>query len=379
MRPRDCFKHAGKVFFKKSVMPVYLVFFITERCNAQCKHCLLGDVASGDKSELTIEEIERLSGTMDDLLFLLLTGGQPFLRPDIAEIVKIFYKNNHVRNVGIPSNGTLAAQTVDSVLDILTSCPDINLSIDISIDAIGPLHDEIRGVPGLFEEAVATYKKLDELAASYRNLSISIATTVSSHNEKQLDKIFEYALGPLKAKNLVTLLTRGNPRNSDAKLFDFTEYEVHARRVGLAVQQGRLAGYHDFPFCDLINAGIIVRSQLIANIARKKEFQLPCFAGRLGVELMSNGDIVPCELLRDKVMGNIREGDFDFKKIWFSDKAEEIRQWISRTRCFCTFECFHTLNILFNVRMYPKLLREWLWIKINRFFATHEKKDHRNA
>ncbi len=157
---RDYLSFGKKLFLKHGSSPIYLVLFITERCNARCKHCLLADgVHKPDKSaELTIDEIELLSKKMDPLLFLLPTGGEPFMRPDLGEIVTLFYKNNRVRNVGIPTNGFFTERIVDTVKNILETCPGIDLGIDVSLDGIKERHDEIRGVPGLFDKAVLPIK-----------------------------------------------------------------------------------------------------------------------------------------------------------------------------------------------------------------------------
>ena len=75
---------------------------------AHCSHCLLGEKRVGLK-ELTINEIEKISQSLGRILFLLPTGGEPFLRDDIAEIVHIFYRNNKVANAGCVLVGNYAS------------------------------------------------------------------------------------------------------------------------------------------------------------------------------------------------------------------------------------------------------------------------------
>jgi hypothetical protein len=83
--------------------------------------------------------------------------------------------------------------------------------------------------------------------------------------------------------------------------------------------------------------------------------------------MFANGDILPCELLIDRKLGNVRETGYDFKKVWFSKEADEARRFIRETKCFCTYECFLTVNILFNPRMMPKILKEWGSLKFRRY------------
>lgn len=365
MKHWNYIKHAPKIFFKNRVSPVYLVLFITNICNAKCRHCLLGNTVpeTAKKEELSIDEIEKTARSMDDLMFLLPTGGQPFLRKDIAEIIKIFYKETNVRNVGIPTNGTMTEQTVNFVKDVISSCPEIDLGIDVSLDGIGEVHDDIRGVKGLFDKAVATYKELRKLEKIYPNFNVNIETTVSSYNDDHLQEMYDYFTHELGASTIFTLLTRGAPKEPATKFFDIKKYEEYAKNMEKGIKERTLTGYYNFPFCDVINAKRIVRHRIIAKTVKENKYQVPCMAGRLGAAIFANGDVLPCELHTDMVLGNLRDFDYDFKKIWFSEKADEARKRIWNSKCFCTYECFLTLNILFNKRMYPQMFKEWLSIK----------------
>ena len=74
----------------------------------------------------------------------------------------------------------------------------------------------------------------------------------------------------------------------------------------------------------------------------------------------------PCELLIDRKLGNVREAGYDFRKIWFGEAAAGARKFIRETKCFCTYECFLTINILFNPRMMPAVLKEWSSLKLRK-------------
>ena len=374
----DYLRHGSRLVSKKGALPVYMVYFITDACNAKCKHCLLADGAHPGwetpsmqfrKQELTLEEIDKVTASMGrSLMFLLPTGGEPFLRKDIGEIVKIFYKNTGVRNVGIPTNGSTTARTLKIVEDVLQSCPDLDFGIDVSLDGVGALHDEIRVFPGLFERSVQTYKELKRLARHYPKLNVNVETTVSSHNDRHLLENYAFFRNELQVENVFTLLTRGSPKESVAKFFDIKRYEEYAAVIEKDMKSGALVGYETFPFADFINAKRIVRHRLIAEIAKTNQYQIPCYAGSLGAAMFANGDIYPCELLIDRKLGNVRESGYDFTRIWFGAKADEARRFIRDTKCFCTYECFLTVNILFNPRMMPRILKEWGSLKLRRYW-----------
>src|SRR5512146_3348809 len=111
-------KFAPRILYKQGASPLYFVLFVTKNCNARCGHCLLGS-HERHTGELTIDEIEKVSRSMDDMLFFTPTGGEPFLRRDLSEIVKIFHRNNHVLNCGIPSNGSLTGRNIEITKEIL--------------------------------------------------------------------------------------------------------------------------------------------------------------------------------------------------------------------------------------------------------------------
>jgi iron-sulfur cluster protein len=84
--------------------------------------------------------------------------------------------------------------------------------------------------------------------------------------------------------------------------------------------------------------------------------------------MFANGDVYPCELLIDRKLGNVREANYDFKSIWFSKEAEASRRFIRESKCFCTYECFLTINILFNPTMMPAVLKEWSSLKMRKLW-----------
>ncbi|HSV44013.1 MAG TPA: radical SAM protein, partial [Candidatus Bathyarchaeia archaeon] len=313
--------------------------------------------------ELSLEEIRRIARGMKGLLFLLPTGGEPFLREDLAEIIKIFYHESGVRNVGIPTNGSRPQECLRLVKDVLSNCPDLDLGIDVSIDGVGQLHDDIRHRPGLFDQATHTFRELRKLKSFYPKFHVNVETTVSAWNQDHLDELFAYLTGVLEADTIFPLLTRGNPRDPNSKKVDVEKYERYTQKLAAAIENQDIRGYDSFPFSDLINAKRVIRHQLIAQTLRENRYQIPCLAGHLGATLLPYGQLLPCEMRLDRVIGNLRDNGYHFRRLWFSQKADEIRNEITASRCFCTYECFQTLNLLFNIKMYPRLLKEWLAIR----------------
>lgn len=358
-------KYGSRILYKGRASPIYFVFFVTDFCNARCKHCLLAAHEPAHKAkELTIDEIERISASMDDMLFFTPTGGEPFLRRDLAEIVRIFHCNNHAANVGIPTNGSLTGRIVETTKEMLDTCPGLDLHIDVSIDGIGEQHNDIRCFPGLFDRAVRTYQELRVLEKHYANFSTCAEITVSRYNQDHLLELYDYLTHKVGVNTVFTLLMRGAPRDPvSTDEVDIRKYEELHAALERDNKARILSGYYKMPFSDVLNAKRIVRPRIIAKTVRERRFQIPCYAGSLGGAMFSEGQVLPCELHVDKVIGNVRDVDYDFKKLWFGPKGEEMRRYVRDTKCFCTYECFLTVNILFNPLVLPRVAKEWATLK----------------
>ncbi len=359
----DYMHYAKRILYKRGASPLYFVYFVTERCNAQCRHCLLGQEHRSGEGELTIDEIEKVSASMGPMLFFTPTGGEPFLRPDLPEIVSIFRRNNRALNVGIPTNGSMTGRTVRAVRTMLDANPDLDLHLDVSIDGLPELHDEIRGVPGLFDRAIETYKQLRELERHYPQFSTCVQVTVSAFNQHQLLELYDYLKRGVGINTVFSLLTRGEPRDPAAKDFDIEKYLAFHRALEEDNKARILSGYYKMPFSDVLNAKRIVRPQIISKTVIENRYQVPCYGGTLGAAMFSKGEVLPCELRWRDVIGNVRDVDYDFQRLWRSPEAEAMRCDIRCNRCFCTYECFLTLNILFNPLVLPRVGWQWAQLK----------------
>jgi molybdenum cofactor biosynthesis enzyme MoaA len=80
-----------------------LFLFVTSRCNSLCRTCFYFDKLNS-KDDLTMEEIGRISESSPTFRKLWLSGGEPFLREGLADIVAMFVRRNGVRNVNLPTN-----------------------------------------------------------------------------------------------------------------------------------------------------------------------------------------------------------------------------------------------------------------------------------
>ena len=82
----------------------------------------------------------------------------------------------------------------------------------------------------------------------------------------------------------------------------------------------------------------------------------PCHAGSLFGIISSKGLVYPCEILEDKLLGDLRDNDMDYMKIWKNQTTSNTKKFILNSNCNCTYECALTYNILGNWRYQPHLM-----------------------
>src|SRR5215472_5055515 len=132
-----------------------MFLFVTSTCNSLCRTCFYWDELNSNR-DLSFPQIEKISSTAPPFHKLWISGGEPFLRKELAEIIEMFYRNNAVRHVNLPTNGLLP-EKIESVIDhLLISCPELTIDLNFSLDGLANTHDSIRGVPNNFQKTLAS-------------------------------------------------------------------------------------------------------------------------------------------------------------------------------------------------------------------------------
>lgn len=348
-----------KVLIKQGAQPVQLILYVTSKCNLRCRHCYFWhQINKGE--DLSLSEIEAISEGMSELPLLTISGGEPFLREDLPDILYAFYNNNQTRDVVIPTNGTIPG-TIDLVKRIIALCPDMNLVIYISLDDIGEAHDKIRGVDGTFEKAIDTYKQLHALRETTKLLSIGTITTVSTLNQNSLKRIIQH-MKTLEPNMIYLNLIRGKPKE-DIKDIDISKYFEATQLIEKDLLDGTLRGNKTSSMSKISTAiNILTHRKIYGMNSTDKKYLHPCYAGTLNAVIYPDGKLFPCEMLNEEIT-DLRKNGYDFKKAWGSSRAKEIRHTIKKLNCYCTHECFMNTNILFNMKYLPEILYNALQVE----------------
>ena len=276
-------------------VPLVMSWNVTRECNLKCSHCYINAAEKKLENELTTQEGKQLIDQICQVSspLLILSGGEPLLRPDIYELIN--YGSKKGLKMGLGSNGSLIDQEAARKLK------DAGIAtVSISLDShIPEQHDDFRGVEGSWDKAVQAIKALRK-----NNVLVQVNTTLTQQNYSQIDDIMSFAenIG-VENFHLFFLV----PTGRGVKLTDISaqKYEDMITNTFAKVARHKL---NVRPSC----------APQFMRIAKNMGLDMRmwirgCMAGLNYCRIYPNGDVTPCPYLPIK-LGNIREKSF--KEIW---------------------------------------------------------------
>ena len=280
---------------------LYGTVIVTYRCNARCNMCDCFKDPSKPSEEITLEDIKKLP----EMAFTNITGGEPFIRQDIHDIVELLYRKTN--RIVISTNGYFT----DRILKLCGEFPQVG--IRISIEGLEETNNAIRGLPDGFNRGYGTLKKLVEMG----HKDVGFGMTVQDVNCQDLLPLYQMSDELNMEFATATLHNSFYFRKTDNKIED-------KRKVAAA-------------FEELINALLQSKSPkkwarayfnhgLINYIYGQKRL-LPCEMGTNGFFLDPYGNVLPCNGSTEKMsMGNLHDNTWE--EIWHSEQAKKVREQV---------------------------------------------------
>jgi MoaA/NifB/PqqE/SkfB family radical SAM enzyme len=307
--------------------PVNVTISTTFRCNSRCLTC---NVYERPVVELTAQEWDRVFASLGkSVIWFTFSGGEPFLRPDLADIIESAYRRCRPKVVNIPTNGTFPDRVEKAARRLTGLFRGTQLVFNISLDAVGERNDVIRGYRKDYQLATETFRRLKALDAD--NLTVGIHSVISTHNVHDFPTIADQlmALRPDQyiaepAEERVELQTMGT--GITPKTDDFDAAIGHLQR--------RLGQRRDDGLPELTRAIRLVYYRLARETIRRQVQVIPCYAAIASAHVAATGDVWGC-CVKAKPLGNIREANFDFDAIWRSAAARDERRAIKNKECAC--------------------------------------------
>lgn len=363
-----------RLAYKKIIssgLPLNLTFSITNKCQSRCRTCGIWSLYVKDpekfSQELTLDEIEKIFRSMGHIYVFNISGGEPFLRPDITEIIKLACRYLSPGIVHIPTNGIdaeLVEKKTHEILDFLSmNFPAVRLTVKPSLDHIGDKHDEIRGVKGNFKKVMVLFNSLKALQPDFPNFHAELGTVISRWNVSDIEEIAEF----------VTSLDADSYRNEIAEerseMFNTGNSitptaEDYGRAIEHFVSHIRARMKSSLLFHRITGAFRLVYYDLAVRILKENRQVIPCYAGISNAHLSPYGDVwACCTLGYEKSMGNLRDYDYNFRALWKSRRADAVRGEINNGTCSCPLANQTYSNILLHA---PSLFRVLKHVFINR-------------
>ncbi|MDC0335582.1 radical SAM protein [Pseudodesulfovibrio sp.] len=338
--------------FVKQGPPIHLVWFVTGVCNLKCQHCFFHENLNAGKNELSLDEFDRITSTMSPALAICLTGGETFLRPDLPEIVDMLCKRELTRNVTMYSNG-FATDTIQSAVEhMTTNWADVSFSVGISIDGFEQTHDRLRGVPGAFKRAMTTLASLSAMARRIPNFSFGIQTTIHAETVHELPELRSELKARFGVKPGFTMI-RGDAKDPNLKTVTPQTYRNIIDLNQADINEAQEASM----FKALVRARESLGHAMAYETYVSKRRDYDCYGGTLMGVISETGDVYPCEMIDNGLMGNLRDHNYDLNALWRDAANAPLRKRIKDRTCHCTYECQYTCNTLYNVKYWPQYLK----------------------
>jgi MoaA/NifB/PqqE/SkfB family radical SAM enzyme len=277
-------------------------------------------------------------------VYMTFTGGEPFLRSDLDDLVVAAYEECRPAYITIPTNGLLSDRVIERVDRMCRAAPRSQIGINLSLDGIGEEHDEIRGVPGNWRRALETWQRLKELQKERANLVLSVHTVVSRFNIERFPQIYA-GLQFLQPDSYITEVAEERVE-LDTMGWDITPApDDYAPVADFLSDQARRAQAHGM--ARVTQAFRAQYYQLAKRILYQRQQVIDCYAGWASAHLAPNGDLWSC-CIRAEPVGNLRQTGYDLAPIWFGAEMARLRRSIANKECACPMANASYANMLLH-------------------------------
>lgn len=345
--------------------PAILHLTVTNRCNLKCHICNVWK--ERPRIDTSSEVIDKLTGSryFKDFQIIEFGGGEPFL----VDLVEMTRKFNHsgLKMILVTTNGMSPDRILDQVRGIL-ELQGLSLVMNVSIDGIRETHDRLRGVPGSYDRATETLRRLAKLAEDNSNLKVGAKLTIQQDNYREIWPTY------LMAKEIGVEFTAkpaavfGSLHNQEM------EFDLHAGQVeeitgllnridddqagGMNREKTNLFGRLYF-FSNIIFNRVQLK-YLRENLLEKQFKQvIPCYSTFFSVMVHVDGGVYCCPTLMKKV-GDLAVESFD--EIWQGEKMSTIRRFIHEGRCSCFSQCDQMPSVVvkYKFRLGSEIIKSYV-------------------
>ena len=316
-------------------MPSIYFFYITDICNLDCHYCWQRSANSipNPTPELSIEEWMKIVDNLPRFSFVGLTGGEATVFPEIKELVRKIKAESHPMSLN--TNGILLEE--DKLHCFVESGMD---NISISVDGFAENFDKARGYEGLFDRIERNVKRLNQIKKELKTdkPTLTIKTVLLEECVDELEDLYDYVTNELHAENLnISFMKTLDHVQMDTRILqewrqviDKGKPVMHAYESQEKIVQTLLRLFEK-------SKGKKCAVSLYPKMKTEKEIRhllanngvnvyQPCHVPWAMSIVSPVGDVIPCLSLN---MGNLRENDYNIKKIYYAEKYDKFLGWLN--------------------------------------------------
>jgi MoaA/NifB/PqqE/SkfB family radical SAM enzyme len=334
----------------------FLIFFITGKCNARCRHCFYWKNLGPTHAGPSLAEIESLARSMPAFRLLVIGGGEPTLRDDLTAVVDLFRRHNKVEDVVIPTNGLLPDRIAQLAAGLAQIDPELRIAVHLSLDGFAETHDRLRGVPGAFDRVIEAAALLSALRDSCPNLRLVVNTVILAANLDEIVPLASFLREELSLDNHTFEIIRGKLIEERLKqippdrlrqileqVFRFQDWYTAREIESMPVGIGRL-------WWRVSAVGVLAYQYRLQwkVFAEAGRWDFPCQAGEAIGVVDYNGEYRVCELREQAVP--LSEFEWNFERARSSRPMVIERRIAKQHTCDCTHMCFLTASLKQSIR-----------------------------
>ena len=327
-------------------LPRFLTYIVTFKCNARCIMCDCWRKPSPD--ELTLGEVESVFKQLPRMDGVRLSGGEPFIRPDFAEIGRLATAILRPRFLHVTTNGFLTRRVVEYCERRSRATP---LRLLISLDGTEEKHNEVRGRDSAWATAFATVRELAPRQKELR-IDLSVNQTIVDRDGLSEHRRLRDLLRPLGVRvNAVvaydvsaTYSTEHEKETAPLKAGDFSAFARLEPGDTRELLDELEAGLAEFPPLERLAKGYYLEGIRNRLLRAEGDPNPRCVALNSHLRLFPNGDVPVCQFNSRRV-GNLRQETF--ARLWYGDAIRPQRDWVKRCPG-CWAECEVLPNALYS-------------------------------
>lgn len=293
----------------KMPMPSEALIAVTYKCNAKCHMCNIWQYPTSNAEEIAAQDLEKLPSGFK---FANITGGEPFLRQDIEELIGIVLRKT--KRLVVSTNGFYT----DKVLQVAEKFfPRVGFRI--SIEGLPAANDELRGLKDGFDHGLRTLLQLRHLGLK----DIGFGITVSDRNAQDMLELYE--LADAMGLEFATAAMHNN--------YYFHKFDNSFANVQMIDEQFKEVSRRLLKTKRIKNWFRAYFNYGLANFVHGNQRFLPCEVGTDLFFMDPFGEVRPCNGM-EASMGNIKKSSFE--EIWNSKESIAVRTNVSN----CTKGCW---------------------------------------